>query len=166
VEPLSENEIRSSFVNCSKGEAKGLTLPAPMRSIRWEDIDFLGWRDPRATERGYLVLPHDGEIVGLSLRATTPPRGRLRSSMCAFCLTVHGAGDVALFSARRAGRAGREGNTLGTYVCADLACSLYVRRIRKPEVPQGNETITLAERVARLEHNMHGFVADVVGVHP
>lgn len=166
MRPLSEPEIRASFVNCSKGEAKSLALPRGMESLPWENLDFLGWRDPRATGRGYLVIELAGErpgLVGMSLRAATPPRGRLRSSMCAFCLTVHGRMDVALFSARRAGRAGKNGNTVGTYVCADLDCSLYLRRIRRPEVtPQANETVPVPERVARLEQHVRRFVEDVL----
>ncbi|OZM74540.1 hypothetical protein CFN78_05355 [Amycolatopsis antarctica] len=160
--PLTENEIRGSFVNCSKGEAKGLTLPSPLDGADWPNLDFLAWRDRRAPERGYLVLRRDDELVGVALRATTPPRSRLRASMCSVCLTVHGAVDVALFSARRAGRAGKNGNTVGTYLCADLACSLYVRRLRRVEVPQGNESVTVDERIARLDANLHAFVGDVL----
>ncbi|MFB9904527.1 FBP domain-containing protein [Allokutzneria oryzae] len=162
MEPLSQAEIRSSFVNCSKGEAKGVTLPARVETIPWADIDFLGWRDPKATGRGYLVLRHEGAAVGLSLRATTPPRSRLRSSLCNFCMTAHAAADIALFSARRAGAAGKAGNTLGVYLCADLACCLYVRRKLVPEVPQPSETLSVEERVARMELNLHRFVADVL----
>jgi hypothetical protein len=53
--PVTENEIRGSFINCSKGEAKRLNLPRDLDSRRWEDLDFLGWRDPMAHERAYLV---------------------------------------------------------------------------------------------------------------
>ena len=162
VDPLSQDDIRSSFVNCSKGEAKGVTLPARVETIQWADLEFLGWRDPKAPGRAYLVLWHDGTPVGLSLRATTPPKSRLRASMCSICMTVHGAADIAMFSARRAGAAGKAGNTLGTYLCRDLSCCLYVRRKLRPEVPQPNETLSVEDRIARLESNVHRFVVDVL----
>ena len=47
VEPLTEREIRAAFVNCSKGEAKRLHVPRDLAEQPWDDLDFLGWRDPR-----------------------------------------------------------------------------------------------------------------------
>ena len=38
--------------------------------------------------------------------------------------------------AQRTGKAGQQGNTVGTYVCSDLACSLYMRG-KKPVVGLG-----------------------------
>jgi len=49
----------------------------------------------------------------------------------------HRGTDIALFVAAHAGTAGRQGNTVGTYICADLACSLYIRGIKDLELPQG-----------------------------
>jgi hypothetical protein len=66
-----------------------------------------------------------------------------------------------LFAARRAGSAGRAGNTVGTYICADLACSLYVRGLRDPEVPQG-ETVGTEIRVDRLGQRLDSFVGRVL----
>ena len=62
-----------------------------------------------------------------------------------------------------AGARGRQGNTVGVYVCADLACSLYLRGKRQPKlrtVPQ-EESLTEAERVARMWGNLEDFVAKV-----
>jgi len=47
VEPLTEQEIRAAFVNCSKGEAKRLHVPRDLAAQPWDDLDFLGWRFPR-----------------------------------------------------------------------------------------------------------------------
>ena len=55
VEPLTEQEIRAAFVNCSKGEAKRLHVPRELAGQPWTDLDFLGWRDPQAPDRAYLV---------------------------------------------------------------------------------------------------------------
>ncbi|KDN16655.1 FBP domain-containing protein [Amycolatopsis rifamycinica] len=162
MDPLSPDEIRASFVNCTRGEAKGVTLPARPEEIPWERREFLGWRDPKAPARAYLVLPHGGTVVGLALRAAAPPKSRLRSNTCGFCTTTHGLADITLFSGKRAGKSGRDGNTLGMYACGDLACSQYVRGERKPDVPQPYETLTVEERIARLEEKLHKFVARVL----
>ncbi|APU13262.1 MULTISPECIES: FBP domain-containing protein [Actinoalloteichus] len=158
MKALSQDEIRKSFVNCSKGEAKSLSLPSRFDEIAWEVQDFLGWRDAKARERAYLVVPQGEETIGLALRAAPARRSGLRSNMCAFCLTVHSLSDIALFSARRAGAAGRLGNTVGTYVCADLACPLYLRGKRKPDMRQTRESLTEDELLARMMGNVHGFV--------
>jgi hypothetical protein len=42
------------------------------------------------------------------------------------------AGGVTLMTARRAGPDGRQGNSVGQYLCTDLACSLYARGLRAP----------------------------------
>lgn len=76
MNPVGENEIRGSFVNCSKGEARRLNLP-----------------------RGLVGLPR-----------------------------------------------------------ADLACSLYVRGIRKTELAVQFETLTLEERIARAVSNLSLFL--------
>ncbi|MEV4596050.1 FBP domain-containing protein [Amycolatopsis sp. NPDC049253] len=162
MQPLDADAIRASFVNCSRGEAKSVTLPA---DVPWATRDFLGWRDPKAPGRAYLVVPHEGGVVGLSLRAAPPAASRLRSNMCAFCSTTHATSDITLFTGRRAGKAGREGNTLGTYVCANLSCSAYVRGELKPDVPQPVETLTLDERVARMEDKVRRFVDRILEPH-
>jgi hypothetical protein len=46
MRPLPEAEIRTSFVNCSKGEASRIRMPAGLSRTPWADLDFLGWTDP------------------------------------------------------------------------------------------------------------------------
>ncbi|MEV6879036.1 FBP domain-containing protein [Amycolatopsis sp. NPDC051128] len=89
-----------------------MTLPARPEEIPWDKREFLGWRDPKAPGRAYLVLPYGGEVIGLALRAAPAPKSRLRSNICGFCTTTHGLADITLFSGKRAGKSGREGNTL------------------------------------------------------
>ena len=65
--------------------------------------------------------------------------------------------------AQRTGKAGQQGNTVGTYVCTDLACSLYMRG-KKPVVGLGGrfkERLTLEEQVERTMANLTAFVAKV-----
>ena len=54
MRPLTEQDIRNSFVNCSKGEAKRMFVPHDLGERPWDDLDFLGWRDPGAPDRSCL----------------------------------------------------------------------------------------------------------------
>ncbi|HEX8971744.1 FBP domain-containing protein [Oryzihumus sp.] len=161
MEPLTAAAIRGSFVNLSKTQAKALNLPAGLDTTDWDTLDYLGWRDPRAPARAYLVTWRDGTPLGLSLRApsTSASRG---SALCNLCWSAHKPSDVVLFVAPRAGSAGREGNTVGTYICADLACSLYVRGLRPLELPQGESMVEPAERARRLTDRLGAFVDRVL----
>jgi hypothetical protein len=167
MEPLDEKEIRGSFVNCSKGEAGRIKLPTGFAdgSVPWRDLDFLGWTDPAAPLRALLVVPGPDGPTGMVLRRPEPGKASaLRSSMCRVCLTEHASSGVALFVAPLAGAAGRNGNTVGEYICSDLACSLYLRGRRKPRMRLVNreETLSLDERVARAMTNLRAFTDRVV----
>lgn len=84
--------------------------------------------------------------------------------MCALCLTTRPAGGVSLMSAPRAGGAAAQLNTIGTYVCNDLACSLYIRGMRSPGrgIP-ARETLDVRESALRLRANLAAFLSRVVG---
>lgn len=161
MRPLSEGDIRRSFVNCSKGEAMRLNVPRDLDEQPWDDLDFLGWRDHSTLDRGYIVtVGSDGGPVGIALR-TNPKSSRAFTtrSMCSLCLTTHTSGGVSLMTARRAGESGRQGNTVGQYLCADLACSLYVRGRKQSIVgAEIEETITVEEKIARAAVNLEAFV--------
>jgi len=55
MQPIDERAIRGAFVNASLRERNALTLPAEFPELRWERIDFLGWRDPKQPLVGYVV---------------------------------------------------------------------------------------------------------------
>src|SRR6476469_6700400 len=80
MRPLTEAEIRRSFVNCSRGEAKALTLPRG-----FDEIAMLGWRDPKAPLRGYVVLEGDAEPVGIAVRAAESRMSSRTAAMCLLC---------------------------------------------------------------------------------
>jgi hypothetical protein len=168
MDPLGEQQIRASFVNCSKGEAKRISLPRDLGELPWADLDFLGWRDPGAPDRAYLVAAPQspgGDPVGITLRiAPCARRNLLRSSLCSLCLTGHSGGGVDLLAAPLAGQAGRQGNTVAVYMCADLACSLYVRGLKtSPLAKRMDETLTLEQQIERTRRNLAGFLAKVRG---
>ncbi|MFJ3824397.1 FBP domain-containing protein [Streptomyces nodosus] len=159
MRPLSEQDIRASFINCSKGEAKRLSIPRDLDERPWGDLDFLGWRDPGAPDRSYLVTEHAGRLIGVTLRFPSSQRGFLHRSMCSLCLTTHSGSGVSLMTARKAGAAGREGNSVGVYMCTDLACSLYVRGKKVSEAGgRFEESLTTEEQIARTVGNLSSFL--------
>ena len=159
MKAVSEHDIRASFVNCSKGDAKRLPMPRDLAGQPWDDLDFLGWRDLAEPGRSYIVTEHDGELIGITLRFPSQQRGFLHRSMCSLCLTTHPGSGVSLMTARKTGPAGREGNSVGVYICTDLACSLYVRGRKVPAAGgRFKETLTLEEQVARTRTNLAAFL--------
>jgi Fibronectin-binding protein (FBP). len=163
MKPVTEQQIRAAFVNCSRGEAKRMTVPRDLDAQPWADLDFLGWRDPGAPERGYIVAERDGGLIGVALRLAAQQRGFLHRSMCSLCLTTHHSGGVALMTARRAGKAGRDSNSVGVYVCSDLACSLYVRGIKVPQLGERlAETLPLDQQIDRTRAKLSDFLDKVV----
>lgn len=160
---LTETEIRKSFVNCSKGEAKRLHVPADLAERPWGDLDFFGWRDPGAPDRAHLVVEEDGRLLGIALRAVKGAmRGFTARSMCSLCLTTHSGGGVVLMTARRTGEAGRQGNTVGQHLCTDLACSLYIRGKRETSAGWGfDEALSLDDKIARTRGNLLTFIGKV-----
>ncbi|MFF4629550.1 MULTISPECIES: FBP domain-containing protein [Streptomyces] len=163
MEPLTEQEIRAAFVNCTKGEAKRLAVPRDLAERPWEDLDYLGWRDPQAPDRAYLVTVLDGRPRAVQLRAGARGFSQTRKSMCSMCLTTH-TGGVSLMVAPKAGKAGQQGNSVGAYICDDLACSLYVRGKRDAGAgARLHETLTLEEKVQRTVTNLTAFIAKVLG---
>ena len=157
---VTESVIRKSFVNCSQGEAKRMAVPNELETLPWDDLDFFGWRDPAAPQRAYLLAEFDGKLVGVVLRAAAHQTGRMRHSMCSLCLTTHRGDGVTLMTARKAGPGGRQGDSVGTYICSDLACSLYVRGKKRTDPPMP-EPLPLPERIERVRATVTAFLRKV-----
>lgn len=167
MEPLTEPMIRAAFVNCSRGEAKRLHVPRDLEDLHWADLDFLGWVDPRAPLQAAVIVPAEAGPVGIALRRNTSAVGVGRARMCSVCTTTHSSQGVSLMVAARAGRAGRDGNTVGLDICAGLECSLHARGLLPPPVMSAaRETLSVEERVRRVRRNMATFVARVLRDQP
>ncbi len=164
MEPLEEKDIRASFVNCSKSETKRINLPRPLSGVPWADLDFLGWRDPGAPDRGYIVAEHDGRLVGVTLRSPqSVHRSFTKTTVCTLCITAHPGTGVRLLTAPRAGAAGRQANSVGAYMCADLACSLYLRGKKTTGLGMRyEESLPLQAKIDRTRLNLAAFFDKVL----
>ena len=161
MKELTDKEIRRSFVNCSRSEAQAMTVPRDLDVVPWEDREFLGWRDPRAPLRGYVVLERDGGVLGIALRAADSRMSSRTAAMCLLCQTAQTGDAVSLFTAKRTGAAGRNGNTVGTYMCADLGCAARVRTEIPSWLRERDPAEVVAEQAAELSERVQGFVEAV-----
>lgn len=163
MDPLTEKQIRASFANASKREAADATLP-DLAKVQWDALDYLGWRDRRAPLSAYVVVPVDGEPVGVLLRATDKG-GRRKKAVCQWCADVVVTDDVTLYVARRGGASGKAGNTIGTLICTDFICSHNVRRPpTRAEVGDDAEAmreVVVQRRIAELRERSARFAAEV-----
>lgn len=158
---LTEAEVRASFVNADADELRIMELPHDFLLVDWDYLDFFAWRDPGAGRRGYVLVQQEGAVVGIVLRSSDP--GRARSGMCNICHTMQPGNQVTLFAARRAGEAGFRGDSVGTYICADLSCHENVR-LARPLAP--NEVRAAGQVDFRLDgtrRRMEAFVDRVRG---
>lgn len=164
MNPLTEQQIRSCFVNATRREAAQATLP-DLDAQRWDRLDFLGWRDRKAPLSSYVVLEVEGETVGMLLRSTERRNNR-RKAVCAWCEDVVVTDDVTLYVARRAGAAGRKGDTVGTLICTDFLCSQNVRRApTRSEAGNASEeerALIVQRRTAGLRERSLRFAAEVL----
>ncbi|KPG87072.1 FBP domain-containing protein [Frigoribacterium sp. RIT-PI-h] len=157
MKPRPENDIRESFVNALPGGLDRLPIPG-LHEMLWEDREFLGWRDPQAPHRGYMVHWMDDRPVGLVVRSSSSSLRPGIAAMCSLCHSPQPATQVRLFTAPKAGEAGLNGDTLGTYICEDLACSLLIR-VAPPHL---NPPEQIARRSAGLAERVQGFTANVM----
>ena len=158
--PQTPATIRSNTINASRREAAEMTVPKEVESTDWSVTDLVGWRDRKAPLLGYLVFDGESGPVTLMVRAAQSSMSAGRSAMCLLCGTVRKANQISLFTARRTGSAGRNGNTVGTYMCADLTCAAQVRH---HPLNRGKELADdeIAARSAQMLERVRAFAADV-----
>ena len=158
--PVTEREIRACFVNATLRERNNLTLPTDFEAIDWERLDYLGWHDRKYDGIAYLIAWLGDAPVGILLRKAEA-RSR-RMSQCSWCEDVHLPNDVVFYSAKRAGKAGRNGDTVGTLVCEAFQCSANARR-RDPAPYDGFDVeAARTRRIASLREHVAAFVERVL----
>jgi hypothetical protein len=158
---LTEKALRASFVNVSLRERNTLTRPSDFDSLDWPRLDFLAWRDSKSPMLGYVVVELDDQPVGVLMRqAESRPRSR---AQCSWCEDIQLPNDVVFSSAKRAGDAGRNGNTIGTLVCANFECSVNVQK-RPPSAYLGFDVEAARQhRIVALGEHVRNFVRDIRG---
>ncbi|MCS5722138.1 FBP domain-containing protein [Herbiconiux sp. CPCC 203407] len=177
MQPLDEKTLRASFVNTSRKELSDLTLPDGFETLDFARLDYLGWRDRRIARRAYAVVPvgpdgDDGagpgstgsagvpELIGVMLKqAEASPRTR---AQCSLCQDVQLPNDVVLFSARRSGPAGRNGNTIASLVCSSFECSTNVRKLPATAYVGFDVEAARTDRIASLRTRVAAFARAVL----
>jgi hypothetical protein len=159
--PLTEQQIRDSFINASRKEVSDLMLPLDFETIAWDRLDYFGWRDRKASRRAYIVVWLDDSPVGILLQqANTMPRSR---AQCSWCQDINLTNEVVFYGTKRAGDAGRKGDTIGTLICANFGCSANVRK--HPPIAYVGFDVEAArqKRIVGLGERARGFVREVLG---
>ncbi len=156
MRPLTAEEIRHSLVNVDDAERNTIVLPGLHETV-WEEREFLGWRDPTHPTRGYIVFWRDDSPTGVAVRAAESAMPAGRPAMCSLCHTQQPAPQVSLFVAPKAGQRGKRGDTVGTYLCADLRCSTLIRitppssdDLPTPEQETGHRAVGIEKRLERF----------------
>jgi hypothetical protein len=155
--------LRRAFINSSRSKMASMSLPTQWPPPDAHDLDFLGWVDPKAPRRAYLVIGPDSfdELISVELRAPSVTASRKRQTMCDLCQTADAPDGSWLMVAPRAGSRGRGGDSVGLYMCADFACSLRARAPLKPH--QRSLTGMPDTRVPALVDRVIAFVDRVKG---
>lgn len=156
---LTEDVARACFVNATDEEMRMLSVSTDFILSDWDHTDFCAWRDPALRGRGYLIVEVDARPVGVIMRAAEGS-SRARSALCNICHTMQPADQVTLFTARKAGSAGRSGDSVGTYLCADLSCHETVR-LAAPLAPSEMRA-SVDRKIDGTRHRAEAFVAGVM----
>ena len=156
---VTESTIRASFVNASKKEVSDMSLPESFDSIDFERLDYFGWRDRKIARRAYIAVPTDDGLVCVMLKqAEAATRQR---AQCSWCQDVTLPNDVALFTARKGGAAGRNGNVIGTLICANFECSSNVRTLPPMAYIGFDAEAARIDRMLTLQIRATDFVAGI-----
>jgi len=158
---LTAEQIRASMANASEAEIERMPLPGLHETV-WADREYLGWRDPTGSPRGYIVHWVGDRPIGIVVRAASSTLRPGIGAMCSLCHTPQPSTQVGMFSAPRGGEAGRDGNSIGTYLCTDLACSIMIRIIPGMSELSLTRDELVARRSAGLQRRLENFTANVL----
>jgi len=143
MKPLTREQIVGSLVNMSEVDLRVMSFPG-LHETLWDEREFLGWRDAHHPTKGYLVFWVGNDARGLMVRSAESSMPAGRYALCALCHTQQPAPQVSLFVAPKTGEEGARGNTVGTYLCADLSCSAMIRIVATvPGVTAAQDTLAL-----------------------
>ncbi len=161
MRPIDERTLRASFLNASRKEVSDLNLPAGFAELDFDRLDYLGWVDPKLPRRSYVVAWVGDVLTGVILqRAEQRVTAR---AQCSWCEDVTLRNDVQLYVARKAGPAGRKGDTIGTLVCAEFGCSQNVRVLPPLAYDGYDRELAREMRILKLQEHVGAFIAGVTG---
>lgn len=161
MRPIDERALRASFINATRKEVSDISLPPGFDEIDFEKLDYLGWTDPKLPRRSYVVVWIDDVVTGVVLQRAE--QRVLARAQCSWCEDVTLRNDVQLYTARKAGPAGRKGDTIGNLTCAEFGCSKNVR-VLPPLAYQGYDRELAREmRILKLQEHVQAFVSAVAG---
>jgi len=159
MRPIDERAVRASFRNASRKEASSLTLPPNFDELDFEQLDYLGWFDPKMPKRAYVIADVDGEFIGVLLQRTE--QRTARRAQCSWCDDTTLRNDVQFFSARKAGSAGRNGDTIGTLICENFGCSANVRKLPPLAYEGYDRELAREMRMLRLHEHVTAFLNEL-----
>lgn len=160
MKPLTREQIVASLVNMTEADLRVMSFPG-LHETLWDEREFLGWRDAHHPTKGYLVFWVGDEVRGLMVRSAESSMPAGRSALCALCHTQQPAPQVSLFVAPKTGEAGARGNTVGTYLCADLSCSAMIRMVVDVPGAQSAEAV-LATKSDNIRQRLENFSRRVI----
>jgi hypothetical protein len=161
MEALTEEQIRASFVNLPAEAVERMPMPGLHETV-WAEREYLGWLDPNYAQRGYIVYWREGQPFGIVLRSASSSISRGISAMCSLCRTHQPGNQVSLFTVPKAGQAGLNGNTIGTYICSDLSCSTIIRIVPPPSDLQPSPTEVVSDRTSGLLARLDNFTRELL----
>lgn len=136
-----------------------MNLPADFAEIDFARLDYLGWFDPKMPKRAYVIAEIDGEPVGIVLQRTE--QRTAARAQCSWCDDVTLRNDVQFFAARKAGTAGRNGDTIGTLICENFGCSANVRRLPPLAYEGYDRELAREMRMERLREHVTAFAREL-----
>jgi len=159
MRPIDERTLRASFINASRKEVSDLTLPAGFADLDFDRLDYLGWVDPKLPHRSYVVAWVDDVATGVILQRAE--QRVIARAQCSWCEDVTLRNDVQLYAARKAGPAGRKGDTIGTLVCTEFGCSKNVRVLPPLAYDGYDRELGRELRILKLQEHVSAFIAAV-----
>lgn len=161
MRPIDERTLRASFLNASRKEVSDLTLPPGFAELEFDRLDYLGWVDPKLPRRSYVVAWIDDGVTGVILQRAE--QRVIARAQCSWCEDVTLRNDVQLYVARKAGPAGRKGDTIGTLVCTEFGCSKNVRVLPPLAYDGYDRELAREMRIVTLQEHVAAFIAAVKG---
>ena len=151
VEPLTKSQLTKLF----QGEtARNLSIP-DLERVDWAVLDYFGWISD-AGNLGFVAIALGNELEALKMRRSLSASRKPKTHMCSWCHHVYRGQGTALFSCDVAGSDGRR--IIGHHLCRNLDCSLRIRNLASDPPSFMPETISLSQKVQRLENSVFTFM--------